>query len=235
MIIALERCACVLFPLRISTLMRTKTMGAVIALSFLCLQGCYLAHPFSFRPAHVTTAAGVMWYVTSTDFYNINKVAIDTFGNIILGFSVPVIIFITVSASTTVTVVRLRTAMAWRQRSSSTTSDSLKQQVALTKMLVLVSVVYIVTMTPYVAWEVSIRVFTYYLPALHYYEVFLTISAFVHSVSQVDSAIHFFVYFSRSSRFRHMFCDMFRRQTAAKKETKNQYSTKNLQFNAQHA
>ncbi|XP_025097953.1 uncharacterized protein LOC112566176 [Pomacea canaliculata] len=80
--------------------------------------------------------------------------------------------------------------------------DGHHQQRALTTMLVLVSCIYIFTAGPNVAREL-IRIL---IPALvsdpHYYDLFLAVSAMTLLPPRLNSSIHIFVYYNRSSRYR---------------------------------
>lgn len=42
MVIAVERCVCVVYPLHSSGLLRTRTMGALVLMCFIVFHGCYL-------------------------------------------------------------------------------------------------------------------------------------------------------------------------------------------------
>ncbi|PVD28700.1 hypothetical protein C0Q70_11294 [Pomacea canaliculata] len=54
MIIAVDRCLCVLLPLRVTHLIRTRTMAAMMAASFFFLQLCYIVLPLRFTVARKT-------------------------------------------------------------------------------------------------------------------------------------------------------------------------------------
>lgn len=201
LVIAVERCVCVIFPLRASSLMKARTMAVIICVSLVTFHLCFLISPLSVSIIAVRTEQGVRWVLTYTQMYFDNKDAIDEFGITFLGVVVPVFTFIVVSISTIVTVIRLRSAMAWREKSSSA-SDSHGHQTALTSMLVLVSCVHIITMVPFVMHALT-RVFIQdFSTSIRYYNLFMATSAIVHVFPRINSAVNFFVYCSRSSRFR---------------------------------
>lgn len=74
-------------------------------------------------------------------------------------------------------------------------------------MLTFVSVVNIVTMAPYVAFQITY----YYLPDPHRtaYNTFIVLQAASRSIPLVNSSVHIFIYYYRSSRFRMVFRSMF--------------------------
>nr|KAG5688564.1 hypothetical protein BaRGS_002779 [Batillaria attramentaria] len=71
----------------------------------------------------------------------------------IMSVSIPVINFVVVGVATAITVIKLRTAIAWRASTSSGRGDnhSQQQQAALTKMLVILSCVFMACSLPITA------------------------------------------------------------------------------------
>ena len=107
-----------------------------------------------------------------------------------------------------------RLASEWRQSATTTTTDtttstktplntSQLQQAALTKMLVLVSCVFIVCSSPGLALALWRRIDTQFGPGGKYSNMFYAshIIAY-HGFTACNSSVNFFVYFRRSSRFR---------------------------------
>lgn len=202
MIIAVERCICVVFPHLASTLMQTRTMGVLLSACVLLFQGLYLIYPLSYHAVLTKTNGRAIWAMDSTRFYEENKVFIYTFLNTILETVVPVVTFCVVSISTAVTVRTLRASIVWRGKTTSATNDTHIRQVALTRMLVMVSCVYITSMTPFMARKISFWFLSDYFTNTSCLELFMAASAAVFTVSILSSCFNFFVYLSRSSRYR---------------------------------
>lgn len=202
MLISIERCLCVLFPLHALSLIRTSTLGILIIIILFAVQTSYLIIPMSLRAVLVNTTGSARWFVVYTQFALNNRIFVDIFGNIILGAAIPTCIFFIISGTTVVTVTKLTAAMKWRKSAGCVLVNQHHQQRALTTMLVLVSCIYIFTAGPNVAREL-IRIL---IPALvsdpHYYDLFLTVSAVTLLPPRLNSSIHIFVYYNRSSRYR---------------------------------
>lgn len=205
MLIAVERCVCVVIPFRASTLIKTRTIGMLIVIALLFFQSWYLPYSFMHVPTLVQTEKGPHWTLVPTQLYYDTELIAGTFGNIVLGTAVPITNFVIVSTSTVITTIKLREAMTWRQNTSSTNSGGQDRQVALTKMLVIVSCIYIITMIPFVANEASFWIVKGCLKADRCYNLVMTTNAVVETCLQINGSVHIFVYYFRSSRYRKVF------------------------------
>lgn len=201
MVIAVERCICVVLPHRASSLIRTRTMGVILLAFVLVFQGSYLTYPFSYRVQMTLRDGRAVWGFNTTQFYEKNKLFIYTLLNTVLDTVVPCVTFCVVAVSTAVTVRTLTASITWRGKTSSATSDTHVRQVALTRMLVIVSCVYVVTMVPSVARKLSFWFVGDYLPNTSCLDIFNAVTAAVFTVSILSSSFNFFVYYSRSSRY----------------------------------
>ncbi|XP_025097650.1 uncharacterized protein LOC112565965 [Pomacea canaliculata] len=153
-LIAVDRCLCVVFPLRANTLMSTRTMGILLATIVIGMQLAFVTTPVKryVFAVYDNTTGGTRWAVAPSAAWQKSEVLLvyDKGEDTLMLIVFPLVIFVLVSGSTATTVVTLRAAMSWREKTSSTSSDSQGQQVALTKMLVLVSCVFIVSKVPWV-------------------------------------------------------------------------------------
>lgn len=202
MVIAVERCLCVVFPLRAATLVSSRTMAGAFLLLVLILQASYLPNPFSFKVFSMNTAGSIKIFFVPTEFYLRNVVLISYLDNTVLGVVVPIGTFIVVTMATAITIVKLRAAMEWREASCSVTSSNLRHQRALTTMLVLVTCLYVVSMVPFVV-QIVVRLYLQeYSLQGRYSSTFHDVSAIVHVFPRINSAFDFFIYYFRSSRFR---------------------------------
>lgn len=202
MIIAVERCVCVVFPLRAINLIRTSVMGCLLLLCLLLIQGTYFILIFSFRVVYVKSYNYGQWMSVSTEFYEENKIIVQSLASILLGTVVPVTTFSTVLIATIITVVKLRISVSWRAQASSSNRDCHRRQMALTWMLVAVSCVYIITMMPFVTWQVAFFVLQDLFYRSGSYNLYHAVNAVVQTCPQINSSVHFLVYYRRSSRFR---------------------------------
>ncbi|XP_025097945.1 uncharacterized protein LOC112566166 [Pomacea canaliculata] len=209
-VIALDRCACVVFPLHAATLMTSRTMCLIIFTCFLLIQGSHLLYLFSYEAGSVTIGESVRWVFVNTEFYRSNEEIINSFFFTFLGTALPVTMFISVSVATGVTVIKLKAAIAWREKSSSVPTDSSNnnQQMALTSMLIIVSCVYVITCAPFVMRQLSILFLSDCYGPRHCIELFSALTAVVYGILPINSAIYFFIYYRRSTRFRQVLCKL---------------------------
>lgn len=206
-VIAVERCVCVVLPFRASTLISTKTMSILMIASFLSFQCVYVTYPLSLEVVWSNKTKGENWYMEMTQFLSDNPILIEKFQSLFLDVAIPVANLTILVVMTTITVVKLKVAMTWRQRCVASTRTNDSDQTALTVMLVVVSVVHIVTLIPYVVCQVI-----YYIlpdPFNASYNFYLTFKAVSHSIPAMNSSIHIFIYYVRSSRYQLVFKNMF--------------------------
>lgn len=200
MVIAVERCVCVTFPLSVHSLLKTRTMAVLLLIIFLISHGYHLMVPFLRRAVLVQTEDGGQWMFASTEIYENNKFIIEILGTFVVGTAIPLSTFLTVLAATIITVTKLQAAMSWRGKSTS--SLTIAPQMALTSMLVIVSCVYIISMLPLITWHVIITCLPDLLDTKRLHNMLMTVDAIVHCFPLINSSIHFIVYYSRSSRYR---------------------------------
>lgn len=205
-VIAVERCLCVVLPLRASTLIRTRTMGMMILVSVIFFQIFFTFYSLLFEGTWTKWRSGEHWLLVKTRFFNDNEFLVGII-TIFLGITLSLAAFLILIVMTTVTVIKLKAAMKWRQQAAGHVMNNSSKETAVTLMLVLVSTVYIVTMVPYLVCQI-----TYYLlpdPFNTSYNAFLLLKNISHGFGPVNSCFHMFIYYSRSSRFRQTFKAMF--------------------------
>lgn len=204
LLIGVERCVCVVFPLKASTLIKTSSMAITIFVFFFFCQASYVFYSLSYQAQSASIPGETYWYFDETTFLVENKLFVRTLIFTLLGFAVPAATLLIVTVATVITINKLRAAIMWRQNTSSTTSDSVRQQVALTAMLVIVSCIHIITLVPSVLWELTLYVTGELFHDPRRWELWYTIRAVVKVFPEINSAINFFIYYSRSTRFRKM-------------------------------
>ena len=122
-------------------------------------------------------------------------------------------IFLVISVVTTaVTANKLRSAVKWRQQVTSSTSTATQntpagdskeiREIALTKMLIATSVLFVICMTPMLLVQLAM----FLVPELRYGGLYHNLTAVVWSVISVfrcvNSSLNFFIYYRMGSRFR---------------------------------
>lgn len=204
-LIAVERCVCVVYPLHASNIMENRTVGVFVSLSFLLFHGCYLVLPFSFHAKLVRIGDEMEWLHVPTTFFIENMTVVYTFLYTVMGTIVPLCMFLIICIATSITVFKLRTAVTWREKTRSTPLEGQGQRrelTSLTSMLVAVSLIYVITMAPFVARQASLWFMFDCVASGHCYVTYTIISAVAYAVSHVNSSVHVFIYCWRSSRFR---------------------------------
>lgn len=200
-IISVERCLCVLLPLRAHTLIKTRTVAIIILMCFILFHGLYVIGPFLTCVIEININGNVLRMITPTQFYLDNKDIINVFETF-SGTIIPIVTFAVISVATTITALKLRTAITWRGNSSSISNDNLNRQVALTKMLVLISTIYVITMIPFVAQEIAVwLIIDCFVVTRTCYDIFFTVTGLVYTFPQISTCFHFFIYFYQSSKF----------------------------------
>ena len=225
-IIASERCLCVLSPLRSQTLLRTRTMAVIIVVVFLVVVGFYFVMATRYRIACIfVPATGTTWSIVSSEFYRNHELLINYLDGFVYGAGIPVVMITVVAATTIITAVKIRQAAAWRagtssaSGSSSSSSSSISpQELALTKMLIGIAVLFIVCVFPLALF----RFVCLFLPELNigrrYHNLFTTGLSVLEALSYVNATFNIFVYYSIGSRYRETFWALFGRQKRDKTE-----------------
>nr|KAG5689118.1 hypothetical protein BaRGS_013879 [Batillaria attramentaria] len=200
-IIAVERCLCVVFPMKAMTLIKTRTMVLLIAGSVVIVQSLCLVYTLKNQVTTVTDIAtgkkGLVW--TRTELYKQHRSLFDIIDFVVLP-TVTLSSFFVVSVSTAVTVVKLTQAMTWRQNTSSTAGD--KRQMMLVKMLVTVSCIYVTCTAPMVALTFARFLVDGFSTTGRYRNIFYASYAIGNLIMMLNSSVNFFVYVTQSSRFK---------------------------------
>ena len=238
-IIASERCLCVLNPLRFQTLLQTRTMAVIICAVYLVVMGFYFIVATKYRIACVfDPSSGTAQYTAvASEFHRNHEKLVNYLDSFVYGAGIPVTVMIVVTTTTAITAMKIRQAAAWRAVTSSASGNSSlssssssisPREMALTRMLIGTSILFVVCITPlaffHFAWfflpEMNIgrRNHNFYLTGLWILEVF----------SSINSSFNIFVYYTMGSRYRETFWGLLGRQSRAKaKETSSVTMTTN--------
>ncbi|XP_025097648.1 uncharacterized protein LOC112565963 [Pomacea canaliculata] len=205
-LIAVERCVCVVFPLRANNLMSTRTMGILLVAIVIGMQLAFVTTPIKryVLPTYDNITGETRWRMVPSAAWQNSEglLRYDVIEDTIMMVIFPLATFILVSGATAITVVKLRAAMSWREKTSSTSSDAQVQQVALTKMLVLVSCIFIASKVPWIALTVARIFYPDFSPSGRQSNVFRVAELIAFYFPYVHSAVNFFIYISRSSRYK---------------------------------
>lgn len=201
-VISLERCVCVILPLRATTCMKTLTMGIVLTFIAFIVHLGYVAIPLKYdlisRPAGNT----VLWQLAPSKIWLKNQLFIDTILDKFLGIGLPITSFITVSMATSITVIKLRMAAMWRENTSSSSAANQSRQLALTRMLITVSCAYIVSMVPFVMIFLTRLFVEDFSLNERNANLYLLCSMIVNLFPLAHGSVNLFIYLWRSSRYR---------------------------------
>ncbi|XP_025097626.1 uncharacterized protein LOC112565938 [Pomacea canaliculata] len=205
LVIAVERCVCVMMPLRAVSIISTRTTGMVLAVIYVITQLGFIVNIFNYDVVAIkdnNTQKIIAWGLTSSKLWQENLVLFTTIQRLILLTILPFGIFVGLSVATAVTVVKLKAAMLWRKKTSSNSSQSSGQQRALTKMLVFVSCLHIVTAAPQLIFIMVV----YFVSDFNFggrLENIFRVVVIVKGISaMVNSSVSFAIYYRQSSRYR---------------------------------
>nr|KAG5695047.1 hypothetical protein BaRGS_032540 [Batillaria attramentaria] len=134
-----------------------------------------------------------------SDFYLQHTTFINAVDYFILP-SMTFVTFLVVTIATGITIANLKKAMAWRHHSSSSAGD--KRQMALVKMLVTVSCVYIACTAPMVALTLTRFLVPDFWTTGRYSNIFHATYQIANTFLMLNSSVNFFVYLGQSSRFK---------------------------------
>ncbi|XP_025104682.1 uncharacterized protein LOC112570473 [Pomacea canaliculata] len=201
MIIAVERCVCVMFPMKAATLISTKTMAIILALTFFLLQG--MCSVFAFKETILVSrdpvTNGTIVSATISELYLSHDI-FRIIEDIVLSV-VSFLNFVVVVLATIITVAKLQSSVSWR-KSTTRGRSYLKGQKVLMRMLVVVSCVYILCTSPNVAMGLTRFTVVEYRSDGKQCNLFLATNMIGFVITMFNSSTNFFVYITMSSRFR---------------------------------
>lgn len=226
LVIALERCACVFLPLRIDTLMRTRTMAALLAAIVVTSQAAHVPFPLRHDVGRIGNCTGkVVWVTVETKLYEDNKLLFVVLDQYFSSFVLPVGTLFGVSLSTAITLIKLKLALEWRT-GASTGGSFTARQMALTRVLVLHSCIYIACSAPLAMLTLTSMIVAEFTVYSRYSNLFLLTYSSVGVISALQSSLNFVLYYTFSSRYKHALGEV----CCAKKRHSSKLSTTELFF-----
>ena len=231
-IIASERCYCVLSPLRYQTLLKTRTMAVIIAAVYLVVVGFYflVATRYRFACAFDPATDTIFYRGVVSVFYQSHENLINYLDSFMFGAGIPWAVIIVVTTMTIITAMKIRQAAEWRGRTSSASGSSSSfssssispREIALTKMLIGSSVLFIVCVSPLALFRVA----WLFLPEMNvgrrHQNLFLAGLWFLEPFYYVNWTFNIFVYYTMGTRYRETFRSLFRKKTVDKAKEKSE-------------
>ncbi|XP_076456681.1 uncharacterized protein LOC143290980 [Babylonia areolata] len=205
-LIAVERCHCVLSPLKAGQIFKTKTMGVVIVMvAVYILTVLNTALGIKYQTVHVTdpltNTSTFISHLSPT--YLRHRTLIDIVYNFMLLAILPFLCLLTVTVCTTAIIVRLKVSATWRRETASNVTSVEKQDVSVTRMLVTVCCVFVTCMTPTVTRQLLAFGRTPgFLTTGHLCNLFKVSAASLHLLELINTSCNFLIYIKQSSGYR---------------------------------
>ncbi|KAK7502391.1 hypothetical protein BaRGS_00006344 [Batillaria attramentaria] len=218
-IIASERCFCIVSPLHSQTVLKTRTTAIFIATCFIVVVGlCFVvATRYRVMCVYDPLSGAVTDAVGSSEFYFQHQKFIDYLDSVVYGVTIPGAALVTVTLTTIVTAVKLRQVVAKRADMSSSKISA--REVAVTRMLICNSILFIVCVFPIFFF----RLILFFVPELNsgrrYHNTFLTVLWVLDVVAYINSSFNFFIYYKMGSRYRETFKELFCKRRCLRNQT----------------
>ena len=210
MLIACERCLCVYSPLRAQKIFKTRSTGFAIFVSTLVHHGLIYISSSRWGTAcvfdPVTNSTSKAIYATK--FYLQNQKVFDIVSGLIPGLLLPATYVTVVSVTTAMTLIKLRQVATWREQTSSAGAVS-SQEVALTRMLIGISVLYVVCYIPVLAIGMILLTVPDMSLKGRYYNAFNLMTSVFELSSYINASFNFFVYRFLGSKFKETLKEVF--------------------------
>lgn len=225
-IISVERCLCIVFPLRFQTLVKTRTTWGVLSVGvFIITAGSFgVTEKYSVICMFDEQAGVTRKIVFASEYYLQYRQFVDTLDIIVFGLILPIAAVATVTIATSVTAINLKKTVDWRQRSFSASSLPVSaKEIALTKMLIYLSIQFIILNIPSILFKV-VCVFVQEISNYgRYYNLYFVLLGIVEITISMNSSLNFFVYFFKGTKYRNTVLRFFRlshkKKAVSEKET----------------
>lgn len=222
--ISLERCVCVIQPLKVKTMFtRKRHIVAMIVIFTLTLGLSSFGYipgglGWKFYPDRNKTLIGIAYHMGED-----GRKYTDVVSYAVSGIFMPISCFLSVVILTTILVVKLNQKMAWRQSNSSAVVQSKQtsksdgvvssKERKVAKMVVLMSIIFIASFLPAViVFFTGIIVPTFNYDKLDRNLVFVMMSL-TNTAEVINSSVNIFVYIRMSSKYRETFLRFFKLKT----------------------
>ncbi|KAK7112860.1 probable G-protein coupled receptor 139 [Littorina saxatilis] len=224
-LISFERCICITHPLVAKHALKTRTMGIVVGVVSVALTAfIYLvsAEKYRIRCGYYARLNVKLYVHYPSDFYIQNKPLMDILNGIVYGVLLPSFFVLSTTITTAITAVKLRGVANWRQNQSSAPVTMESKEVALTKMLIAVSILFIVCTLPNVILRIAPLFVDEFRLGGRKQNLLLSGICVIYLANAINSALNFVFYYKMGSRFRMCVKSLFVKQkkpSAAKGST----------------
>ncbi|KAL8573486.1 hypothetical protein ACOMHN_047757 [Nucella lapillus] len=201
-IISTERCACVLFPLRVQRCIPTKAFAIVVAFTVLTvsLMRFIVTAQYRSRCFYEVKSQRTSWQnIRNDDYYYKNESLLIILEGVFYGFIVPLGCPALVLITTIITAIKLRQIVRWRSQISSGISSP--KEIGITKMLICLSVEFIVLSSPLIIIRVS-RLFPSVLNTDYHLNMYRILINCYEVCFYISSSVNFAVYYITGTKYR---------------------------------
>ena len=202
-LIAVERCICITHPFTAKKILKTKVAGIIVVVSTTVLVGVHSLVSSKYRIlCEFYPIQGFMLkgYFPS-QFYLENRFLVDVLNGVVYGLALPIFFFLTTTVTTVITAVKLRSAATWR-RGQTSAAEADSKEVAVTRMLIAVSCVFIACTVPNIVGRVA----PFFLPEFRLggrqQNLLLVSTTVLHASPAINSSVNFIFYYKMGSRYR---------------------------------
>lgn len=209
-IISGERCFCVVNPFLAKNILKTKTMNVIlVVVSTLVLVGYYsviMRWDFICLIDSATNKK-VMWEYPSKE-YTENKYLVDVIQGTIYGLVIPGFCILVVTSSTIITTISLRRMTYWRKSSTSSAAVMSSRDVALTRTLISVSILFVICYLPAFVFHNAGRVFPEMRLGGQMHNTYNVLLYTALLCTYINPSFTFLIYYKTSSRYRMVLRDL---------------------------
>ena len=201
--IALERYICISHPFIARKILKTKVAGVIVIVSAIILVGVHsvVTSKYRIRCEYYPKKGSTLKGYFPSNFYLENKFLVDVLNGVVYGLALPIFFLLVTTVTTVITAVKLRSAATWR-RGQTSAAEADSKEVAVTRMLIAVSCVFIVCSIPTILFKVT----PFFLPGFAVggknHNLVLLGLCFIHYFPAINSSINFYFYVKMGSRFR---------------------------------
>ena len=201
--IAFERYLCISHPFTAKRILKTRTTAAIVLVCGVLLAGFHsiVADKYRIYCTYYPWAGFTLTGYYPSPFYLQHTQLVDVLNGVVYGVGLPCLFVLVTTVTTAVTAVKLKSTAAWR-RDQRSGSQMESKEVALTRMLIAVSCLFIACTLP----NILVRVAPFFLPEFRLggrHQNLLVVGAlWVHFSPTVNSSLNFFFYFKMGTRFR---------------------------------
>ncbi|XP_070194100.1 probable G-protein coupled receptor frpr-1 [Littorina saxatilis] len=208
-LIACERCLCITFPFKAKRLLRTSTAGVVVLFATVVLFSLhyFISEKYKLRCEYVPSIRASVPVYFASQFYRDHSTFVDILNVIVFGSTLPFSFVIATTITTVVTAVKLRRAATWRQSTATVTMGT--KDVALTKMLVAVSCLFVVCNLPNIMIRTTPLFMSEFRIGGKKQNLLLLCVSVLYCFNTLNSSLNFFFYYTMGSKFRATLRGMF--------------------------